>query len=176
MELVQLVNIAIKANMSKSCFNNSLLFHFVLPSGALRSLKAGRERKLWVMRWTGFRAQLTSSVWQALMQRTLTEASFLDFRRTDGINEKEEGWKEMGRKRWVCYMHQGKRNTDRQTDTHHLNKKSVSYYFDWSDMTLKPMTGDNTYYLILMAPVKGWVILGNKWTVEFDVMEAGKMR
>lgn len=95
MQLVQLVNKTIKAFLKtclKAASNNLLLFHFVLPSGSPKSLKVGRERKLWVMRWTGFTAQLTSSVWQALMQRTLTEASFLDFRRTDGINEKEEGW------------------------------------------------------------------------------------
>lgn len=69
-----------------------------------------------MMRWTGFRAQLTSSLWQALMQRTLTEASFLEFRGTDGINEKEEGWRRMGRKGGVVICTKGRRvRTDRHT-------------------------------------------------------------
>lgn len=78
----------------KAVSKNLMYFHLVLPSGSLKSLKVGRERKVWVMRWTGSRVQPMSLGWQALIQRTLTETSYLDLKRTNSGDGKEARWKD----------------------------------------------------------------------------------
>ncbi len=65
------------------------------------------------MRWTGSRVQPMSLGWQALIQRTLTEASCLDLRRPNSGDGKEARWKDRrnGEKREIYDMCQGKGNT-----------------------------------------------------------------
>lgn len=74
-------------------------FQFVTPSGSLKSLKVGKERMVWVMRWTGSRAQPKSFGWQALIQRMFPEPSFLNLTRTDSRERKETRWKDEMKKR-----------------------------------------------------------------------------